>query len=231
MIVSHLDSDKYRFERKYLITSLSKHDIELFIKLHPAIFSEIYRERFVNSIYFDSFNMKHYFDHVNGTKSRVKIRIRWYGDLLGEIPSPVLEIKKKEGSLSKKISYPLKKFSLSNEFNCDILWDVLKKSVVPDALKLELTCLQPVLIIHYRRKYFQSSDFSYRMTIDSNIEYYRFGSNYNNIMFRVVNSDNIILELKYDQNRSDSAEQITNHFPFRMVKNSKYIRGIEELYL
>ncbi len=227
----HSDSDKYRFERKYLMSGLLKHDVELFIKLHPAIFSEIYRERFVNSIYFDSSGMKHYFDHVNGTRDRVKIRIRWYGDLFGEISNPVLEIKKKEGSLSKKESWPLKKFSFSNEFNCDRLWDVLKKSVVPDSLKLELTCLQPVLITRYRRKYFQSSDYSYRMTIDSDIEYYRLGPNYNNIMFRLVRSDKLILELKYDQDRSDSAEQITNRFPFRMVKNSKYINSIEELYI
>jgi hypothetical protein len=227
----HSDSDKYRFERKYLMSGLLRHDIELFIKLHPAIFSEIYGERFVNSLYFDSFSMQHYFNHVNGTKDRMKIRIRWYGDLFGEISDPVLEIKKKEGSLSTKKSYPLGKFSLSNEFNCKSLWDTLKKSAVPDALKLELTCLQPVLITRYRRKYFKSSDCCYRATIDSDIEYYRLGSNCNNIMFRVVGSDKIILELKYGRDRSDSAEKVTNYFPFRIAKNSKYVNSIEELYI
>ena len=83
------NTEKYRYERKFFISKLTKYEVESLIKLHPAMFSEIYFPRFVNNLYFDSFNMKSYFDSVDGSPNRRKIRIRWYGDLFGDIEKPV----------------------------------------------------------------------------------------------------------------------------------------------
>ena len=47
---------QFRYERKYFIENMSRETIETLIKLHPAIFREIYCERRVNNIYFDSFD-------------------------------------------------------------------------------------------------------------------------------------------------------------------------------
>ena len=77
--------NNYRFEKKFFISELTKQEIESIIKLHPAIFSEIYYERFVNNIYLDSFDLQNYFDNIIGTFKRQKVRIRWYGDLLAEL--------------------------------------------------------------------------------------------------------------------------------------------------
>ena len=92
-----LPGEKWRYERKFFISGLKKEDIEFMVKLHPAIFREIYHERTVNNLYFDSYEMKSYLDNVSGNSQRAKVRIRWYGDLFGIIEKPVLEVKIKRG--------------------------------------------------------------------------------------------------------------------------------------
>ena len=46
-----------RFERKFVIPRISKFQVEKFIKTHPGVFSEIFHERQVNNIYFDTPNL------------------------------------------------------------------------------------------------------------------------------------------------------------------------------
>ena len=87
----------YRYERKFVTSELSKYHVESIVKTHPAIFSEIYQLRNVNNMYFDSFRLVNYSDNVDGSSDRIKIRIRWYGELFGKIKNPVLEIKEKKG--------------------------------------------------------------------------------------------------------------------------------------
>ena len=103
----------YRFERKFFITGLTKYEIESVVKLHPAIFSEIFHKRHINNIYFDTFSLKNLHDNVEGASDRIKVRIRWYGELYGYIEKPVLEIKIKNGLLGKKISVPVEPFTLN----------------------------------------------------------------------------------------------------------------------
>ena len=104
----------HRYERKFFITELSQYEVECIVKIHPAIFSEIHHKRFVNNIYFDSYNLKNFRENIEGATDRIKIRIRWYGDLFGYIKKPVLEIKIKKEFLNKKISIPIKPFILNN---------------------------------------------------------------------------------------------------------------------
>ena len=98
-------ANKYRYERKFLIRDLSVQEIETIIKLHPNFFSEIYYQRNVNNIYFDSLELESYQDNVTGSAQRVKTRIRWYGELFGLIEKPVLELKIKSGFLGRKESF------------------------------------------------------------------------------------------------------------------------------
>ncbi len=158
--------EKYRYEHKAIISKLNSKDIELLVKLHPAIFSEIYQQRFVNSIYFDSFNMQNYFDNVDGFSERMKIRIRWYGNLFGTIEKPILEFKVKHGFLGKKESSPLKQFSIYENFNSAEIMDVIKKSDLPANFTSKAITSKPTILIRYCRKYYQSADGNYRITID-----------------------------------------------------------------
>ena len=82
----------FRHERKYVIPYEAQHNIYHIISLIPAQFKEIYHERQINNIYFDTINYDSYKANLHGFGSRNKIRVRWYGDMYGQISS-VLEIK------------------------------------------------------------------------------------------------------------------------------------------
>ena len=53
---------KFRYEKKIVISGINRIEIESIIKLHPAMFSEIFSERYVRNIYFDTFEKNNYFE-------------------------------------------------------------------------------------------------------------------------------------------------------------------------
>jgi hypothetical protein len=222
-------TDSYRYERKFFVSEMSEYEIETMIKLHPAMFFEVYSPRYINNLYFDSFALKNYFDSVEGFKDRVKIRIRWYGDLFGVIERPSLELKIKNGLVGRKASYMLNSFAFDKNLKLDTILDVFKKSKIPESLKLDLTILNFSLLNRYRRKYYESMDRGYRITIDSEIKFYHLRSHNNTFLHKSVDNISTIVELKYGLGDDQYVEQISNHFPFRMTKSSKYVDGIERL--
>lgn len=224
-------SYKWRYERKFLVSELSLQELESIAKLHPHMFLERYHKRFVNNIYFDSMMLKNYLHNVDGHSERIKVRIRWYGDLFGFIEKPFLELKIKNGMLGKKESFPLSPFSLDQNFATETIMAIIKNSNIPDAVKKEMHYLDPVLLNRYKRKYYSSTDKNYRITIDSDMVFYNMGRRNNSFLPRMVDDQNLILELKYDENMYRCVEEITNRFPFRFTKNSKYVNGVEILNL
>lgn len=217
----------YRFERKFYVSGMNVQQIELIVKKNPAIFSEIFTERHVNNIYFDSLSLKNYFDNVDGNTNRKKIRIRWYGDMMGNIQKPVLEIKIRNGLLGTKLSYPISSFTLEDNFNTINILNDIESIDIPDYIKMEINMCQPTLLNKYTRKYFLSADRRYRITIDTNQVFYRINPQYNYFQNRFKNDVHVILELKYNADSDDHVDKITKHFPFRLTKSSKYVTGLE----
>ena len=218
-----------RYERKFYITELSRFEVEDLLRLHPGAFSQIYYERPVNNIYFDSPAMKNYFDNVNGSDIRMKTRIRWYGDLFAAIENPRLELKIKHGWLGRKESFDLCPFMVDHHLTRTTLMEVFQKSQLPEDIKLHLNCIEFSLMNRYRRKYFQSADGRYRITIDFDLEFYDLSAHHNTFINKSAQPHHVILELKYDQHAQPHAHHITNQFPFRLTKSSKYTQGLERL--
>ena len=152
--LEQLKSTHWRYERKFVLEGHYRAHVESMIKLHPATFSEIFHERCVNNIYFDSMNMDNYLENELGASQRVKTRIRWYGDLFGVIQEPILELKTKNGIVGSKTSFPLSPFTLDSNFCSSSLKTGIKASKIPALIKEELLLMQPTLLNHYSRKYF-----------------------------------------------------------------------------
>ncbi|MFH1479060.1 MAG: VTC domain-containing protein [Candidatus Omnitrophota bacterium] len=221
--------DHVRYERKFFITDLTEFEIISILNLHPANFSRIYYERYINNIYIDSFDMKNYFENISGLENRVKYRVRWYGDLFGEIKKPHLELKIKRGLTCAKRSFLLKGFMLDQDFCKDVFYDVVRSSDIPETLKLELGCLDFSLLNRYRRKYYISKDNRYRVTLDSDLEFYGIDSFNSNFLNESKDHISNIIEVKYEKENEESIKDITSLFPFRMTKSSKYVMGLERL--
>lgn len=229
MFFPPFDTEKSRYERKFVISDMMLPQVSQQIRLHPSAFSTIFYPRYINNIYLDSRELDFYYDNVSGRGSRKKVRIRWYGNLLGKIENPILEFKIREGTLGNKRSFPLHGFTMDNNLTATKLQQVFAKSALPQWALGVVQHLQPSLINRYLRAYFLSFDGLFRFTTDSDLNYYGIGAN-NNSFLEHFSSDDVIVELKYDFSSSHKAPDITSLLPFRLSKSSKYVNGIDLLH-
>lgn len=220
--------EEFRHERKFLIESYTAKDVEQMIKFNPACFTEIYHPRRINNIYFDSLSFDSYFGNVEGDTQRVKARIRWYGDLFGEVKNAVLELKIKNGLLGTKEHYPLGAFRLDKDFSKQEIVRALESGQVPLNVRDAMLAMHPALLNSYSRKYYLSADKQLRLTIDKDLEFYRISYGSNTFLNKVQTAQ-VVVELKYDVFQEAVAEKVSNGFPFRMTKNSKYLQGVERV--
>lgn len=221
-------TEQLRYERKYLITDFSVGDVKQLLKFHPACFSQIFHERVVNNIYFDTLGFTHYYDNVNGSPQRCKIRIRWYGETFGKIQHPVLEFKIKKGLLGKKDSYVLQPFLVSSTIDVKEIERSL--AAIPSFIRDELHALTPTLLNSYTRQYFLSADKKFRITIDHHLNFYQLMHERNVFLKKRSDHQTTILELKYDSSDEVEAKQVSSEFPFALTKSSKYLQGLEQLF-
>ena len=220
------NNQEYRYERKFLIPLNFYNDLKLWFSNNQFLFKESYSPRQINNIYLDTINFDFFNQNVAGIGLRTKVRIRWYGNLCQTV-SPILEIKKKSGLVGKKISRNLGKLNTENLFNHNLLIDCIEKTDFEDDLKFEINKLYPTLVNSYKRNYYESLDKKIRATIDSNLIYYKPIFNYKTKRFqhKFVESS-YILELKYSSRDEDLNHIIFDKVPFRLIRNSKYVNGL-----
>lgn len=216
----------WRYEYKMVIDNVTLDELKMMVLLHPKSFIERYPVRRVNNIYFDTNNLSNYNDALSGTNYRSKLRFRWYGEEISSIMG-CMELKEKKGMLISKIIQ-----NIDREFDLSVLsWKEIIDSIgsnLADLLKIEFqhACV-PVIINSYYRYYYETLDGQCRITLDYNQKAYdqRIYSK-PNLCFRNPDSEYIILEIKSDLDKDFSVNRITNYFPFRVYRNSKYTSGI-----
>jgi SPX domain protein involved in polyphosphate accumulation len=218
---------EYRFERKFVSSQLNEHELEHIIRTHHAFFNEIYWERQVNNIYFDTHALQFFHDNVVGKSQRRKVRIRWYGEIEGIIDKPVLEFKIKSGLLGRKASFDLNPIDLNADLDFDYFQNLFLESGLPENIIEELKGLKPLLLNNYSRRYYRSADQHFRFTIDYKLVYFDFSKISFSIGMGTRDLQNTILELKYDQEHDEQAMEISQFLPIRLSKSSKYVNGID----
>ncbi len=226
-MVRAVSSITKRYERKLIVPLDIRDNIIFLINSHPSRFKEIYETRQINNIYFDTSDYEYYSTNIIGNKDRTKVRIRWYGNMFG-IASPILEFKKKYGNVGDKKTFKLKKIKINNATTKLDIKKIFAYEAIPKNIYSELKLLNISLVNSYSRRYFISLDKKFRITIDSDINYFRTPSKY---LFKNINKckdPNMILEIKYSTSDELFASDIINFFPFRISRNSKYVNGIVE---
>ncbi|MBI2925127.1 MAG: VTC domain-containing protein [Verrucomicrobia bacterium] len=221
---------QYRYERKFVVQGLSLREVEAGVKSNPALFRTEFPERAVNNIYFDSFNLRHYFGNLDGLRDRTKVRIRWYGPLFGRVEKPVLELKIKHGLLGRKAAYPLPSFQLAEDYAPPLLNGDGLARALPEELKPHLTGLEPTLLNRYLRHYYRSADRRFRLTIDFGLEFYGVRRHQHGFVRRAGRPHLIVLELKYSGSDPEFADRVTGAMPFRLTRMSKYVVGVEAVH-
>ena len=223
-----VDTD-YRYERKFSISNQDKGLVELYIKNHPANFKKFYPKRIVNNIYLDFPGMNSFDENIEGLADRKKVRIRWYGENQLNLINPYLEFKYKKGLVGHKQSYKLKSFNVKNSCFLSFIQNNFKKSLIPNYVYEDLKFYNLTIMNSYSRDYYISFDNNYRITLDTDVSYTAIKNNNNNFRQKYIKRNEIIMEIKYKEAYDKNSEKISNFFPFRLSKNSKYIEGIKEI--
>lgn len=218
--------DNHRYERKFALSGASLAEVEHHVRHHPALFFAEYAPRVVNNIYLDTPDLRNYHQNMDGHSRRAKLRARWYGQLFGRILQPVLEQKCKHGHLGTKNSARLPAFDFGQQTCAREVRDWLETSPLPSNLHQAVRESEPSLVNHYRRQYFRSADRQLRLTIDSDLAFFRFQRPTNFFLARVEVPALVVVELKYSDAASKEAAAVANHLPFRMTRMSKYVFGL-----
>jgi SPX domain protein involved in polyphosphate accumulation len=229
--MSERQTREFRYERKFLVDQLDAHQVRALVKLHPCMFYEPYPPRYVNNLYLDTVGMENYFDNVAGAGERQKVRIRWYGELFRDVERPMLEFKGKSGLVGTKRIYPFAPFTLDDRFCHRYYQEILRQAELPGHVKQVMRDLSVVLCNRYYRWYFATRDQRFRVTVDTEMTFYQVKKANNRFMHKHVDHNHVVVEMKYAQPLDVQADRVSGFFPFSVTKNSKYMTGIERVYL
>ena len=133
--------------------------------------------------------------------------------------------------MGTKISYPFPDFNFQSKFSENYLRELIATSTLPQEVTFYLKTVEPVLTNRYLRWYLATPDQAFRVTVDADLTYYHINKFNNQFLFHQVDRQSIIVELKYQREHDPRADQISAGFPFRMTRSSKYVQGIERIYL
>jgi len=207
------EAPAYRYERKFSVAGMPVAEVRRIVRAHPSLFFEEYAPRWVNNVYLDTPDLCSLRAHADGVQERRKVRVRWYGELLGPVASPVLEHKLKRGLVGRKLSRSVDPFELSDGLRALDLARGLGESLLPN------------LINRFRRQYYRSADRRFRVTIDSRMRFHEFSPGLR-LRRWATPEDEVVVELKYGQQHDGRARPVASAFPFRVYKSSKYVTGM-----
>jgi len=210
-------TNDFRYEKKWVFDKIDKETLFSNLITSKLFFREQFKERTVNSIYFDTLNFKSAIDNLSGVSDREKFRVRWYGEDLDIFIQPILENKIKKNFLGQKIYFKLDAFN-NKRLDENNLLNLTKKinDLIPNKN------LYPVSMTNYKRIYLISLNNEIRATLDYDLKYKKLLHYIENFF---LNVEEIILELKYATNIDlylrNQISGIT-----RISKNSKYINSL-----
>jgi len=153
-------SMSYRIEKKMSVTSFQLSKLIIFLENEGM--KKLFPKRTIKSVYFDNNSFESFYQSEEGVLPRKKIRVRHYPDNPNSDLSLEIKISSMEGRFKQT-----KKISQSK-------FDLYKKFGILDNL---YGLVMPVSIVEYSREYYSFDGF--RITIDQNILYTKFGNKSN----------------------------------------------------
>ncbi len=206
----------FRFEKKFVIPI---EELDLFIaKIESYGVEPIFHERWINNMYFDTESLTHLNENIEGLSQRKKMRLRWYGDRLGELKLTG-EFKIKQEDVNRKHSKKLGKYQRNLEHDIlGIMDEALNrwKEKDEDASPL-LDSYKPVLENRYKRRYYLSPDGSLRITVDTLMTYKNWVTG-----LSATTEENAIIEVKSNV----ESPLVNDQIPYSLSKSSKYVEGL-----
>lgn len=206
-----------RIEKKFSFLPGDNRKIEM-LKIQ-GFFKKLYRNRRVNSIYYDTLDLNCLWDNINGFSNRDKYRVRWYNTI--NDTEVFFEKKTKINQITQKV-----KISLGNFKNIDELNSFLEtKDFINKINRITVLNLKKILNVSYNRDYYIDTRGKLRITFDQKI------TTHKNFEGKFINNfaelGNNILEFKYLNEDSKYVRELIYNLKFnlRNQKFSKYVQS------
>jgi len=218
-----------RQEIKFVTNHYNYHEIILWIRMNEHNFVNAYQDRWINSIYFDTYDYHSYVANLSGQSARTKLRYRWYGKK--KYPSAgQLEVKIKRNFFGWKKTFPVANDPYKEGDN----WRKVIKNIAcqlpGDVAHMLRSYNFPVIINRYKRSYYVSSDKKIRITVDRSQTVYDQRHKAFPELDRESNlPDTVVTEIKFDRNDSRIANKIMQGFPVRVSRHSKYMNAVDSV--
>ncbi len=226
-MLSNINNSQLRNERKFIFFE-PRTGIEKLIDSIGA--KEIYSPRIVNSIYFDTYFHKNFYEAIDGIMLRNKVRVRWYGEIFNVEINPQMESKNRISQHNYKITKKLESFKTKNIFNLiNFIKYIQDEKDSKNEVNYYLNNLYPNLFVSYLRKYYIFDNV--RITLDTDLKFINLAkvNFFSKKNFLCINKKKII-ELKYGDEFHQKAAKITKTFNNRLNKFSKYQIGFSETF-
>lgn len=227
MDTAALDPASARYEVKFLCSSTRYDLIRSWVCNHSRCFYSPYPSRYVNSIYFDDYDLRSYQENLAGISARVKTRLRWYGD----IADPVVgfyEMKIKKNRLGWKIREQVALPEKFIEQPCPVLQETFTHQLSQEAALYAALHPFPSTLIRYRREYFVSADQHIRITLDQDVQSFDQQAAFTpNICFNNQELPLLIIEIKAAESDRDVLAETLSSLELVASKSSKYATAIQ----
>jgi len=189
----------FRIEKKFRLTKFEKLSIKKNLISKGMI--ELYPKRVINSCYFDSHDLRCFYDSDEGVLPRKKIRLRWYEN-------------KQKMRKEIKVSSIEGRFKTSENFEDYKFLEKFNNSIYDKVYGI----LYPKIIVSYYREYFLLKNM--RITFDSDIKY----ENLTGLNRFFVKDQENVMEVKADI--KNSLSELEGYIDLPSSRFSKYCRGI-----
>ena len=133
--------------------------------------------------------------------------------------------------VGSKEAYNVAPFRVEPGMGAAEISGALEASNLPAVALRELRGFEPVLLNRYQRNYFVSADGEYRITLDHDLEYFRFDRRDNKFKAHVRDRESTVVELKYSGDISHLDDRVAGYFPFRVTRMSKFVTGMQAVDL
>ena len=195
--------------------------------MHPEGFKVAHQPRIVNNLYLDTVDLKSFNDNLSGISERLKLRLRWYGEIENMvIVNPVLEMKIKKNMIGDKRRKILNlTLDLRQPFH-ELLKQIRSRAGQQWCSLLQ-SAVQATIINRYKREYFVSPDGTIRTTLDYNqVSFNQRMGLRPNLNRPIPTNDFFLIEVKATPQHRERLERAMGYFPIQRTRNSKYVNGM-----
>ena len=222
-----------RQEKKYTFSITNLSDVKKSVEDSNYSVSKSYENRYVNSLYLDSFDYLNYEENLGGISNRSKARLRWYSKKpftkITKDTDVYFEIKTRTNlfgsKLIHKINFPDYTFSYDQNLMINYSRKILPLKFLPYIDHCSILSLG----VSYEREYYETYSKKLRITIDKKIKFLK-PNNFKVFNFKQTETYSLdygVLELKFPKNAYNEISNVPLDFvEITSGRHSKYSVGI-----